>query len=481
MATAVTPSTRLRALVDLSRAVRVAVTDERRLAEQLARTVATYAGDAVLVWIRPVEGPEPACLAAVHRDPANEDLLRRTCMTGTGAGDGLVAAVLESGLPAVLDRAELSGHAGGVHPAMTWLSDRGGAGAAILPLATAAGTVLGVLLALRDPGGVEYSPEDLDFLAALADTAAVTLDNARLLTDSAMAAEGLRRQSEWLDQVSDAIITCDAENRVMTWNAGAELTYHYSSAEAVGCDAEALLVTQYRTSGGQPVSAETVFAAMAGTGRWSGELRQRRADGEEIELLCSLTELLDEDRRAVGWVAVNRDVTDERRKERLALYDTLTGLPNRRYLLDFLAQAQQRSAATGDRMAVLFMDLDGFKKVNDTLGHEAGDEVLRVTAKRLQSAVRHGDIVVRLGGDEFVVVAEGVGNPGVVRALATRLISGVSEPILIDGEQATVLGSVGIAIADGAGTDPADLIRAADAAMYSAKRGRSGMVFADEL
>src|SRR2546430_10306401 len=245
MATAVTPSTRLRALVDLSRAVRVAVTDERRLAEQLARTVATYAGDAVLVWIRPVEGPEPACLAAVHRDPANEDLLRRTCMTGTGAGDGLVAAVLESGLPAVLDRAELSGHAGGVHPAMTWLSDRGGAGAAILPLATAAGTVLGVLLALRDPGGVEYSPEDLDFLAALADTAAVTLDNARLLTDSAMAAEGLRRQSEWLDQASHPNITSDAGDQGTPRKARAEPAHHYTSAHAVASVAQALMATPH--------------------------------------------------------------------------------------------------------------------------------------------------------------------------------------------------------------------------------------------
>src|SRR5438094_96522 len=121
-----------------------------------------------------------------------------------------------------------------------------------------------------------------------------------------------------------------ADHQVLTWNSGAELTYQYSSAEAVGCDADALLATEYRTGTGEPVPAEAVFAALTGTGRWSGELRQRRADGEEIELLCSLTELLDEDRRRVGWVAVNRDVTDERRTERLALYDPLTGLPNRR-------------------------------------------------------------------------------------------------------------------------------------------------------
>ena len=252
-----------------------------------------------------------------------------------------------------------------------------------------------------------YSPDDIGYLTALADTAAATLDSARLLADSAMAAEGLRRQSEWLDQVSDAIITCDADHQVLTWNSGAELTYQYSSAEAVGCDADALLATEYRTGTGEPVPAEAVFAALTGTGRWGGELRQRRADGEEIELLCSLTELLDEDRHRVGWVAVNRDVTDERRTERLALYDPLTGLPNRRYLLDCLDETARR----GGGLAVLFVDLDGFKQVNDTLGHEAGDEVLRVAARRLLGAVRQGDTVVRLGGDEFIVVAEGDRRP----------------------------------------------------------------------
>jgi len=475
-----TTSTRLRTLVELSRAVRTAMIDERRLAEQLAQAVAGQVGDAAAIWIQPAEGGAPDCLAATHQDPAMDSLLQDSCRTGVGAGDGLVAAVLESGLPAILDRAELASHAGVVHPALSWLSARGGAGAAVLPLVTAAGGVLGVLLALRDPDGADYSAGDLDYLTALADTAAAALDNARLLTDSAMAAEGLRRQSEWLDQVSDAIITCDIQNQVMTWNSGAEITYQYSSAEAIGCDAEALLATQYQTPSGQPVSREQVLTALATNGRWSGELRQRRADGEEIELQSSLTELLDEDRRRVGWVAVNRDVTDERRKERMALHDTLTGLPNRRYLLDHLALAQQRSAERGDKMAVLFLDLDGFKQVNDTLGHEAGDEVLRVTATRLQAVLRRGDVVARLGGDEFVVVAEGAGDfPHAVRALAHRLIDAVSEPIPIEAVPATVLGSIGVAIAEGAGTDPIDLLRAADAAMYVAKRNRSGLVFAE--
>src|SRR5207302_5668769 len=125
------------------------------------------------------EGGIASCLAVTHRDARMEALLQDSCRTGVGAGDGLVAAVLESGLPAVLNRAELASHAGVVHPALSWLSARGGAGAAVLPLVTAAGGVLGVLLALCDPDSAGYSADDLDYLTALADTAAAALDNAR--------------------------------------------------------------------------------------------------------------------------------------------------------------------------------------------------------------------------------------------------------------------------------------------------------------
>ncbi len=429
--------TRFQALVELSRSVRTAVSDERRLAALLADAVVTQVGGGVQVWVRPFDGGEPACLATVPEGAV------------PAAPGGMVSAVLHSGRPAV-------GSATGV------------------PLVSPTGGVLGVLVARRAVG---YYPDEIGYLGTLADTAAATLDSARLLADSAMAAEGLRRQSEWLDQVSDAIITCDAEHQVLTWNSGAELTYQYSSAEAVGCDADALLATEYRTSTGEQVPAEVVFAALARGGRWSGELRQRRADGEETELLCSLTELLDEERRPVGWVAVNRDVTDERRKERMALYDPLTGLPNRRYLLDCLDGATRREGG----LAVLFVDLDGFKQVNDTLGHDAGDEVLRVAAQRLLGAVRRGDTVVRLGGDEFVVVAEGVVDREVVRALATRLAAELGQPLVIDGAPATVRGSIGVAVAECGGTDPMDLVRSADTAMYAAKRGRRGVVFADEI
>src|SRR5205814_10487114 len=159
---------------ELSRAVRATAVDERHLAELLARAVTTQVGDSAQVWIQPFEGGVPACLAAVPGAvPHDAELL---------------AAVLESGLPAVVEDV------------------------AILPLAGGTGGVLGVLVAQRAAG---YSPDDVGYLTALADTAAATLDSARLLTDSAMAAEGLRRQSEWLDQVSDAIIPCGADHQVM--------------------------------------------------------------------------------------------------------------------------------------------------------------------------------------------------------------------------------------------------------------------------
>jgi diguanylate cyclase (GGDEF)-like protein len=143
---------------------------------------------------------------------------------------------------------------------------------------------------------------------------------------------------------------------------------------------------------------------------------------------------------------------------------------------DRLRLATEHAARDNAGMAVLFLDLNGFKAVNDRLGHDAGDEVLRVTARRLTEHVRGGDVVARLGGDEFVVIATCI-TPNGAGLLGRRLLRGLGMPITIDGEAVTVPASIGIAVSIGA-EQPDDLLRAADAAMYQAKQQRRGMVFA---
>jgi diguanylate cyclase (GGDEF)-like protein/PAS domain S-box-containing protein len=264
---------------------------------------------------------------------------------------------------------------------------------------------------------------------------------------------------------------------VITWNTGAERTYLYSSAEALNCDPDALLATRYIAQDQEDLTRDQVTEALVAEGSWTGELRQRRADGEQIEVLSSITGRFDWDGRLIGAVAVNRDVTDQRHKEREALRDALTGLPNRRFLIAHVREALVRCTADSSPLAVLFLDLDGFKKVNDTLGHEAGDEVLRVTAHRLDQALRRHDVVTRLGGDEFVAVAQDVGNRKNAEDVALRLLASCDEPIAVAGTEVSVLPSIGVAVVDpdrAATLTPDDLIREADAAMYVAKRARSG-------
>lgn len=179
--------------------------------------------------------------------------------------------------------------------------------------------------------------------------------------------------------------------------------------------------------------------------------------------------------------AVERQAA-ERRLMRLALMDPLTGLPNRVLFADRLEQALARTARAGGRgkrapkLVLMFMDLDGFKGVNDSLGHGAGDEVLVEVARRLLEQVRGADTVARLGGDEFTVLLEGVTTADGGVGLARRLAAALAEPYAVSGTEARVSASIGIAVAAPAVEDAGTLLRRADAAMYAAKREGKGRV-----
>jgi diguanylate cyclase (GGDEF)-like protein len=194
--------------------------------------------------------------------------------------------------------------------------------------------------------------------------------------------------------------------------------------------------------------------------------------------MSSLTARLDHEQLPSGLVVVNRDVTDQRREEHRALHDALTGLPNRRMLNHRLYDSFARACRNNWTLAVLFIDLDGFKPINDTYGHAAGDEVLKATATRLAHLVRRTDTVARLGGDEFVVVLEDAGTVRNISEIADRLVETVAAPIEIGSTAVVVRPSIGIVVAEGSEgleTTPEQLLEAADEAMYVAKRQRLGI------
>ena len=168
----------------------------------------------------------------------------------------------------------------------------------------------------------------------------------------------------------------------------------------------------------------------------------------------------------------------ERRLARLAMRDALTGLPNRILFADRLEQALARASrapADGECVALMFLDLDGFKGVNDNYGHAAGDELLVQVARRLRAELRASDTVARLGGDEFTVLCEGVADDAAAMALAARIGAAIAKPYLLDDGRADVSAAIGVAVARPGGEDPAELLRRADAAMYEAKRAGQGL------
>ena len=182
----------------------------------------------------------------------------------------------------------------------------------------------------------------------------------------------------------------------------------------------------------------------------------------------------------VGFYTMGIDITEMREaQDRLrasARTDALTGLPNRAKIYERLTEALARSRRTGSKTACLFLDIDHFKGLNDTLGHAGGDEALKEFGSRLQSAARETDLVGRLAGDEFVIVMEGVDQPAAARVVASKVIEAMRAPFLIGGEERSVSTSVGVAISAGQGDDADALLKRADQALYEAKRAGAGRI-----
>lgn len=186
----------------------------------------------------------------------------------------------------------------------------------------------------------------------------------------------------------------------------------------------------------------------------------------------------DDTGKLIGIVGIGRDITDRKQADEriryLATHDCLTDLPNRAAFSGGLGAAIIEASAQGARLGILFVDLDHFKLTNDSLGHEAGDELLRQTAARLRGCVRAGDVVARLGGDEFVVLYKDPSDLNDIDALASRVLRAVSRPVVLLGERRRVSASVGVAVFPHHGDTERALMKSADVAMYAAKQaGRS--------
>lgn len=288
----------------------------------------------------------------------------------------------------------------------------------------------------------------------------------------------LIRQASLLDLSRDGIYVVDSDHKLILWSKGAEALYGYTSAEALGKISYQLLKTDYTFQSISPgTSFIDIVKHLAKAGRWEGELRQKTKTDDEVIVLSRWA--WDPVTREV--LVTNTNITELKknrdRVEYLATHDELTGLPNRKLLDDRISHAIAQCNRFNGYVGVLLMDLDRFKVINDSLGHNRGDDLLKEIAKRLKRAVRVEDTVARLGGDEFIIVLENVSSIEDIADIANKILKSISEPITLDqgaGKNITINTSIGAAVYPKDGKNIDELLRNADLAMYRSKEMESG-------
>ncbi|MBA4141913.1 MAG: EAL domain-containing protein [Nitrosospira sp.] len=282
----------------------------------------------------------------------------------------------------------------------------------------------------------------------------------------------IRQQASLLDKATDAIIVRGTDHRIQFWNQGAQRLYGWSPEEVIDKSIEGVIYDD-------TTSFHEATRMTLRTGEWSGEILQRRKDGSTLTAEGHWTLVKDNENQPQLILAINTDITARKRAEKeihhLAFYDSLTGLPNRQLLLDRLRQALTASARKRQTGALLFIDLDNFKLLNDTLGHDIGDLLLQQVAPRLISCVRESDTVARLGGDEFVVILIGdfSAHPeeaiAQIHAICDRILAAFKQPFTLGAKKHHATPSVGIAVFNDQSTGTDELLKQADLAMYHAK------------
>ena len=276
----------------------------------------------------------------------------------------------------------------------------------------------------------------------------------------------LRQSSVVFHTTAEAIVITDAKRRIVAVNRAFTRITGYREDEVIGMDPDILL----RVSPALERYASSLQPGAAGF--WQGQVRCHRSDGTAFPAWQSVSIVHDSSGKLTHFVTAFSDVTAiyeaQQQLHHLAHHDPLTGLPNRLLFDDRLNTAIEQAMRHEQRCVLLFLDLDGFKVINDTLGHAVGDELLRVVADRLRSVLRSSDTIARLGGDEFVILAGSI-NPTYAAQLAQKILDQLRLPVEVSGRQLSVSGSLGIAIYPDNGSDSQQLMRAADMAMYTAK------------
>jgi len=297
------------------------------------------------------------------------------------------------------------------------------------------------------------------------------------LVDKRRAEERLRLAASVIDNIIEGVFVTDAEGAIVSTNPAFSAITGYSREEVLGKDPRILKSFRHGAT-----FYRGMWTTISQHGCWQGEFWNRRKNGEAFLSRQTVTAILDSNDKPTNYVSVFSDVTEiKRQEERIqhqAYHDALTGLPNRLLFHDRLDRLLTQARRSSQIAAVLFLDLDHFKEVNDTLGHDVGDLLLQEVAKRLTGCVRDSDTVSRLGGDEFTLILSEVKHVADVAAISEKILTELKRPFSLAGHELYISGSIGISLFPGDGQNVHDLMKNADAAMYLAKKlGRQGYQF----
>ena len=337
-----------------------------------------------------------------------------------------------------------------------------------------------------DSGALSALPQELEYqvetakgqclfrwhLTLIRDPAGVPMSIAMMgsdITEWRRMGDRLRLNAQVFDSSNEAMVITDRQNNIISVNRAFTRLTGYEREEALGKNPRIL------NSGRQDAAFyRSMWESIIENGFWRGDIWDRRKDGSCYPKFLSITAIRDDGGEIVKFSAVFYDVSErkemELQLENLAHYDSLTGLPNRMLLHDRLEQAIATAERQRQHFALLFIDLDGFKPVNDEHGHGVGDAVLKLVGERLNLVIRGMDTAARLGGDEFVVILTDIHNRENTERVAEKIIGELSEPYEVAGKTLSISASIGARLYPSDQKAALDLLRTADEAMYQAKR-----------
>ncbi len=293
----------------------------------------------------------------------------------------------------------------------------------------------------------------------------------------AISNQNLRLAEKVFEHTFEGIMITSPQNIIESVNPAFTFITGFQAREVIGQTPEILSSGRHGTP-----FYQAMWNEMKEKGHWQGEIWNRRKNGEIYPEWLTINEIRDSAGKITNYVAIFSDITERKAAEshvrHLAHHDALTDLPNRILFVERLNHAIVHAHRSGQQVAVMFLDLDRFKLINDTLGHSVGDRLLQAIGQRLIACMREDDTVARMGGDEFTILIENVPDTGNLSSLAQKIITELSQPIILDGHEIVVTTSIGICVYPDDSEQADALIKHADAAMYLAKeKGRNNFQF----